>query len=764
MLSVFFSGLFPYIYLQNQMTADIKQFNNQKLQRLKDTFKSNLFDPTFSLINNFVASSDIYNSIKTMESSDGTLNAYSIVELRDMLNLKLTVYGKPFHDILVFHEKDRKIISAKSGIRDLNDKSNKMQYDDEWIEELNELSPYKTIKWLGSKDVPDFSSYNFTSTLKCISVIIRLNPKLQSGSLVYICIRISESEIQQLIHQVNTDSQIHILLLTANGDYVLSDNSHSDFTSRYFTNNIEHEDIKMLINRASYDSQKDIISEVHNDTVYSLMKADSNDWYYLMTTHKNYYYKTTNVLSNVVKIVCSVIFIIMFFISLWFIFRLTSPFGDLLKIMSEVSKSSNNTGSNNKRKKTEIQLVVDAFSNLIETKNYQQQLLSKNQKLVSQSLVAQLLTGIEINNEELMSCIKFSGLSLVRSHYTVVLLQYISIHSDRAALVLSTIKRYVKEYGHLNSLDAEFVFYKFNEELYAVIMNHNDIDISKIKDFFSNLMSTLEDSYMVVGSAAIGSTWECPEDISKSYHHASDALCYATYYPSIRILDYEDTKLWDQNTQIDEMLLTKLIKSIQTRQVDNVCLYIKLLCDSIHNNSISYKVCMKVIEHIINVVETQSASMQSEGANFQEATLSKRVEECYFITDIFNCIRDFAINMIETSDSSRISEISREYTNEAISFMQKNYNKDITVQDIAEGVGVSRYHLSRIFKENTGLTLIEYLNKLRFSKAEVLLKNSEMNINEVAKAVGFNNISYFNRKFKQLFGITPSQFYRRTTN
>ena len=430
--------------------------------------------------------------------------------------------------------------------------------------------------------------------------------------------------------------------------------------------------------------------------------------------------------------------------------------------MSEISIASNNNRSSNKRKKTEMELVVDAFSNLIETKNYHQQLLSKNQKLVSQSLIAQLLIGIEMTNEELTACMKFSGLSFIYSNYTVVLLQFISIHKEKATLIFTTIEQYLKEKGGLNGLNVEFVIYKFNEELYAVIVNHDNVDNSFIKNLFSNLMTILEDNYMVVGSAAIGSTWSNLEGISKSYHHASDALCYATYYPSIRILDHDETKLWDQNTQVDEMLLTKLIKSIQTKQVDNICLYTKLLCDYIHNNYVSYKVCMNVIEYIINAVEAQCASIQSEASSFQEEALSKKVEECYFITDIFNCIRDYAINMVEDEENSKISEISIEYTNKAIAFINENYNKDITVQDIAEKVGVSRYHLSRIFKENTGLTLIEYLNRLRFSKAEILLKNSEMNIKDVAKAVGFNNITYFNRKFKQLFGIPPSEFNKRT--
>ena len=737
-LSVIFSGILPYTYLYNEMSADIRQYNDQKLQNLKATMDNNLFRSTLLFISDFTVSPDTAGVINTIEDATGNVNAYSVVQIKDFLGLKMINSGNPFHDILIYHEKDKKIISAKQGIRDLNDKSQKMLYNDEWIKYLDDLSPYHTIKWLDNLEVPDFSKNNFNSRLKCISVIARLNPKLRSGSPEYMCITITEATVLHLMWEINPDRQIQKMLVKANGECVIG--TAPDNGQAQFLNSL---DLNILTANGT------IYSGIQNDMVYSIAKSASNDWYYLMITPTDYYYKRTEAFKSNVLLVGTIVFVLMLIISLIVIFRLTSPFGDLLKMISTLKKPADN------KKKTEMQLVVDAFNGLVETSNLQQQILSGNRSLVRQSLIKQLLTGIKISNEELESCMKFLNMPFHYPLFTVAALQFISIHSERPAAILSYLEKYVEEN---NRFKAEFICYKCDEELYSILINSESFNMPELKDFFSQLMHALKNSIMTAGFTAIGSSEKSIENISISYHNAIDALCYFAYYPGMEVLSYQETQLWNQNTRVDEALVGKLKKSIQMGQTDNACIYIKLICDYMHNNFISYKTCMKVIENIIGVTEQKAASMEPVLYNGQPAALENQVESCYFITDMFSCIKNFIINMFASTDKIMLSGVSKEYTNAAVAYLCENFNKEISVQDIADAVGVSRFYLSRIFKANTGVTLMDYLNKLRFSKAEALLKSTDMSINEIAKAVGFNNISYFNRKFKQMFGMTPSQF------
>lgn len=84
-----------------------------------------------------------------------------------------------------------------------------------------------------------------------------------------------------------------------------------------------------------------------------------------------------------------------------------------------------------------------------------------------------------------------------------------------------------------------------------------------------------------------------------------------------------------------------------------------------------------------------------------------------------------------------VGSSSSQYVLAAIKFIQFNYSHDISVDDIAQAVGVSRSHLYRVFMSNVGQSPIDYLTSYRISEACSLLKNSGLSIAEIAVSVGF---------------------------
>ncbi len=95
-------------------------------------------------------------------------------------------------------------------------------------------------------------------------------------------------------------------------------------------------------------------------------------------------------------------------------------------------------------------------------------------------------------------------------------------------------------------------------------------------------------------------------------------------------------------------------------------------------------------------------------------------------------------------------------------YIDKNYQEQITLDEVAKVANFSMYHFTRFFKEATGLTFWQYLNNYKISKAVNLLLASTDSIAEIAFKCGFNSIKTFNRVFKQAKGVSPSQFKRAT--
>lgn len=95
--------------------------------------------------------------------------------------------------------------------------------------------------------------------------------------------------------------------------------------------------------------------------------------------------------------------------------------------------------------------------------------------------------------------------------------------------------------------------------------------------------------------------------------------------------------------------------------------------------------------------------------------------------------------------------------------IEKDYDKTLTVEMIADECGYSASHFMRWFKEKTGFSFNGYLIEYRLNRAAEELRNSEATILEIASETGFENLSNFNRLFKKRFHKTPSEFRREST-
>jgi len=94
----------------------------------------------------------------------------------------------------------------------------------------------------------------------------------------------------------------------------------------------------------------------------------------------------------------------------------------------------------------------------------------------------------------------------------------------------------------------------------------------------------------------------------------------------------------------------------------------------------------------------------------------------------------------------------------AADYIVKNSDRKITIDEVAQYVYLSPCYLSRIFKQNLGCTLMEYLTQVRVEKAKAMLRDPKYNITQVAEESGFEDPGYFTRVFKKIEGITPSRY------
>jgi two-component system response regulator YesN len=103
------------------------------------------------------------------------------------------------------------------------------------------------------------------------------------------------------------------------------------------------------------------------------------------------------------------------------------------------------------------------------------------------------------------------------------------------------------------------------------------------------------------------------------------------------------------------------------------------------------------------------------------------------------------------------NDYKNDYVKEAIIYINHNYSKIRTIQDISKNLCINTEYFCRIFKNETGMTVNSYLTSLRINKAEKLLQKTNNSVNEIASKVGYQNPNYFSRLFKKIKGINPSE-------
>lgn len=91
-------------------------------------------------------------------------------------------------------------------------------------------------------------------------------------------------------------------------------------------------------------------------------------------------------------------------------------------------------------------------------------------------------------------------------------------------------------------------------------------------------------------------------------------------------------------------------------------------------------------------------------------------------------------------------------------YLDENYRQNVTLDELAELIGLSKFHLSRSFKQYTGFAPKQYVNRVRITKACHLLSSTELSVAQVSEKMGYHSPFYFSEQFKNIIGYSPSEY------
>lgn len=158
------------------------------------------------------------------------------------------------------------------------------------------------------------------------------------------------------------------------------------------------------------------------------------------------------------------------------------------------------------------------------------------------------------------------------------------------------------------------------------------------------------------------------------------------------------------------------------------------------------------------------AEIMQEISAYSELGEAETEQRIHGIMDAFTMdeIRDMIASAVSMNRSGSDAEKYSAYTLQALEYIKKKYATIAGLNEVAAYVHISPEYLARLFKSETGTTVISYLNNCRLEKAKELLDQSSLKVFEIAETVGYSSVSYFSRLFKDTYGVNPFSYRNQT--
>lgn len=126
---------------------------------------------------------------------------------------------------------------------------------------------------------------------------------------------------------------------------------------------------------------------------------------------------------------------------------------------------------------------------------------------------------------------------------------------------------------------------------------------------------------------------------------------------------------------------------------------------------------------------------------------------------LFDALIESSIHTRKTASNS--NSIQQFYIQSTVSFIEKNYHEEITVENMAEAVGLERSYFSKLFKKLMKKSPQDFLISYRINKSCEILRSSDKTIGEIAALVGYSNQFHFSRAFKKILGDSPREWRKK---
>ena len=725
------------VTIYNHAISAVVEEDNQKMQRMAQEIVDSFLSEAWSNITQLSSDPNIAELMSENSIKDNTL----LLKVKDRILQVCTTC--PFIDSIYVAFSQHDIIVTNLGYF-----FNYSTFVDlQWLEAVESQSEQSSSTvWLGNRDIQHLRFSETTTNI--ISVVLKLPFNYRNvSSKGYIVFNISTDYLKPYLSGEDNHNS-SILLYNHAGSVICSPEVGVDATAL----------VNQVLSRTAGTTNVSVGQK--NYTVSTSPSSVAPDWYYLAYTDSTYIIRAGK--NVIIRLLISTTALMLggAFLIWYSSKRMYKPIQDLVHL----SQGTKSVPPEPVQEFEDIKLISTGLSKALSDRENMRSLIENNRSYLTNNFIVSLLLGYLKENSSTENYLRFLKLDQLydqRKCLVALIRQVIPDQEDgneQSALRGILIAETIRKHASVQNFSCNIVELASGEQ--AVLLGLKDPNVSEgfLFSFFTRIYHEICQSPEIELTICISSVVDSLYDTPRAFRQAYDLIRFANSYNKHEVMLYSrfiETKKTDIDLPRYAKSFNNAIRSGDTRGINEL---MGNLHQEIEDNRLGFEQARSLLYCIYNLTAVSfSETDYSETETVRADLFGSGIDS---VNQLARMIKDRFIQITE--------QISQDETKQAmknaesiISYLNENYMKDISLDDVSESILYSSTYINRLLKMTTQKTFYELLTDIRINKACDLLCTSSLQISQIGEMVGYTNTQSFIRMFKKQTGLTPGQY--RTT-
>lgn len=429
--------------------------------------------------------------------------------------------------------------------------------------------------------------------------------------------------------------------------------------------------------------------------------------------------------------------------------------------------------------RNEISLVFDKVVKLADSQKKQQEMLSRMNARLQQSIpllrekfLLRLLKEGYGNPEDLAGQIDFLELALpLEAVYCTIIISiddqeiwFENLSPREVELTSFSIQNICQEI--VSRYMQGYVFeYRKGEFAAILCMPEEETEKDTLYEMLTEIKSSLDDFLQrlmnISISIGVGSTVSRLGELNQSCSHAEDALHQKLFLGKNQLILIDQLETpgdWDFRTV--RRKCDKLPALLKASDEAVIAAYINELFEELtRNRTLTAKYCRMICLDLLLLASQflLDIDLQNEELETAEEAVRDHVMKLETVGEMKAALLDY-LRLVCRYIGERKTNKSRNVIERIKNMIETRYHENLTISHIAKEVYLTTTYVCLIFKQETGMTLNDYLTRVRMETALDMLKDPANKLHDICYAIGYSEPSYFSKMFKKYTGLSPSEY------